>query len=125
MDMARRTSKHRPAQGRKLTDLRVAAGLSQAELAKLVGTHPSNVGFWELSDKPPRSDMLPSLAKALGVKIEDILSENGSKLKSVKAGPKGKLKTLFDEVSDLPRRQQEKIIEFVSAFVKQYKQGNA
>jgi hypothetical protein len=30
---------------------------------------------------------------------------------------------VFEEVSKLPRRQQEKIIEFVSAFVNQYKQS--
>jgi len=30
---------------------------------------------------------------------------------------------VFEDVSRLPRRQQEKIVEFVSAFVKQYEQG--
>jgi hypothetical protein len=32
----------------------------------------------------------------------------------------GKVRKLFEEVSRLPRRQQEKVVEFVSAFVKQY-----
>ena len=120
--MARKLNRKRPVQGAHLASLRNAAGLSQAELARLIGTNPSNVAFWELSDKPPRSDMLPKLAKALGVKIDDILTENGSGLRAVKAGPKGKVRTLFEEVSALPRRQQDKVVEFVSAFVKQYKE---
>jgi hypothetical protein len=40
-------------------------------------------------------------------------------------GPKGKLQKIFEETATLPRRQQEKIAEFVAAFVNQYKQEQA
>jgi hypothetical protein len=40
-----------------------------------------------------------------------------------KAGPTGKVQKVFEEVSGLPRRQQEKIIEFVTAYVRQYQQS--
>jgi hypothetical protein len=32
-----------------------------------------------------------------------------------------KVRNLFEEVSELPRRQQDKVVEFVSALVEQYK----
>src|SRR6185503_3765160 len=48
-----------------LVALRKAAGLSQAELAKLVRVSPKTIGFWETSPIPPRSDVLPLLARAL------------------------------------------------------------
>jgi hypothetical protein len=40
-------------------------------------------------------------------------------------GPTGKARRLFEAVSKLPRRQQEKIAEFVEAFVNQHTTGKA
>jgi transcriptional regulator with XRE-family HTH domain len=120
-DMGRKLTRPRPSQGAKLSRLRQEAGLSQYDLAHLIGVTQSSVAFWELSDKPPRSDVLPKLAKALGVRIEDIL--NGAVSLKGKRGPKGKLRKLFDEVSNLPRRQKEQVIEFVSAFVEKQRHG--
>ena len=36
-------------------------------------------------------------------------------------GPVRKVRKLFEGVSELPRRQQDKVVEFVSALVEQYK----
>ena len=120
-DMGRKLSRPRPSQGARLARLRQEAGLSQYELARLIGVTQSSVAFWELNDRPPRSEVLPKLAKALGVRIEDLLNGNVS-LKGSR-GPKGKLRKLFEEVSNLPRNQQQKVIEFVSAFVSQQKRS--
>lgn len=113
--MGRKLTRRRPAQGTKLAALRKAAGLSQYELADLVRVSQSAIAFWEVSNTPPRSSALPKLAKALGVKVENLLNGNTSLNKT--RGPKGKLRRLFEEVSKLPRGQQAKVIEFVSAFV--------
>ena len=58
----RHLAKPRPKQAARLVALRKAAGLSQAELAKLVRVSPKTIGFWETSAVPPRSDVLPLLA---------------------------------------------------------------
>lgn len=117
--MARKLTKTRPRQGARIAALRQNAGLSQAELARLIGESQQNIAFWELSDKPPRSDILIPMAKTLGVSVEDLLTDK--KINQKRGGPVGKLRKTFDEVSSLPRRQQEKIIEFVSALILQYK----
>ena len=117
--MPRQLSKQRPRQGARLAELRKAAGLSQTELARLVGESQQNIAFWEQSEKPPRSDVLLNLAKVLGVSVEKLLTDE--EVRPKRGGPVGKVQKLFDEVSDLPRRQQEKVVEFVSAFVNQYK----
>jgi len=57
------------------------------------------------------------------VSIQALLSENGVVAIKKKGGPNGKLRRIFEEASSLPRRQQEKIAEFISAFVNQYKQS--
>ena len=119
--MAGRLKRPRPKQGERLLRLRQAAGLTQEELAELIGESQSNIAFWEQSDKPPRSDILPKMAEALGVGVESLL--DGNSRPERKGGPTGKVHKVFEEVSQLPRRQQEKIIEFVSAFVNQYKQS--
>jgi transcriptional regulator with XRE-family HTH domain len=118
--MPRKLSKPRPKQGEHLFQLRREAGISQKELAEIIGETQQNVAFWEQADKPPRSDVLPKMAKALGVKIEDILNVAGEIPK--KNGPIGRLQTLFEEASRLPRRQQEKLMDFIVAFVGHYKQ---
>jgi len=119
----RRTERERPAQGRRLVELRKEAGLSQYELAEMIGEPQPNIAYWELSDKPPRSDVLHKLADALGVSIPELLSINGRKVVvSNSTRPAGKLRQLFNDVSRLPRRQQEHIVRWVSAFVRQYEE---
>jgi transcriptional regulator with XRE-family HTH domain len=101
---------------------REAAGLSVRELAKQIGESHTNVSYWERSGQIPRSDVLAPMAKALGVTVHDLLGEP-------KPGravtPGGKLGQVFDQVSKLPRRQQDKIIEVVRALVAQRANGNA
>jgi transcriptional regulator with XRE-family HTH domain len=101
-----------------------AAGLSQYELAAMHNVLQSNVSFWEQCEKPPRSDVLPALAEALGVGIADLLNVNGEIVRARSGGkPPGKLRKVFEDVSRLPRRQQEHIVRVVSALVMQYEQG--
>jgi transcriptional regulator with XRE-family HTH domain len=83
----------------------------------------SNVAFWEQSKKPPRSDLLPKMAEVLGVDVVDLLNTNGRRVTVQRSSrPLGKLRKVFDDVSRLPRRQQEHIAKVVSALVMQYEQ---
>jgi transcriptional regulator with XRE-family HTH domain len=92
----------------RLRELRERAGLSLRELARQIGEDHSNVGFWERSGKIPRSDVLAPMAKTLGVTVEELLGEPRPKRV---AKPGGKLGQVFESVSRLPRRQQEKIVD--------------
>jgi len=98
-----------------LRALREAAGLSQRELARLIGQEQSNVRYWETSGTLPRSDVLMPMAKALGVTVEELLGHAPSRKRT--GPPPGKLGQLFDNVARLPRRQQEKIIELLEPYV--------
>lgn len=117
--MGRKLRKPRPAQAARLVALRKDAGLSQAELARLVGEPQANIAFWERTDKPPRSDVLPKLADALGVRIEDLLDIHAPPVR--RPSPAGQIQRTFEEVRKLPRSQQRKILETVVALVEQYK----
>jgi transcriptional regulator with XRE-family HTH domain len=121
--MSRRHSKQRPRQGARLAELRQAAGLSQAELARAIGVPQQNVGYWELSDKPPRSDVLPALARVLGVSVESLLSPSSPFDAARRPGPRGRLLKTFEAAASLPRSQQLLVEQFVSTLLAQRKAG--
>jgi len=93
------------------------------QLAGKIGVHHSNIAFWELSGTPPRGEVLPKMAHALGVSVDALLGVTPPKPKRQAA--KGRLQYVFEAASKLPRRQQEKVAEFVGAFVKQHANGDA
>lgn len=123
--MGRPLTKSRPKQGAHLAALRKAAGLTQAELAEAVGVPQGNIAYWETCSKPPRSDVLPQLAKVLGVRVEDLLGEPRSKSSppplSATSGPISQLQRTFEEVRKLPRSKQRKVVEVVAALLQQYR----
>jgi DNA-binding XRE family transcriptional regulator len=56
--------------------LRVAAGLTQEELAGRMGCDTSTIGQIEASTRPGmQTRTVVALAKALGVKVDDLLAE--------------------------------------------------
>jgi transcriptional regulator with XRE-family HTH domain len=99
----------------RLRTLREAAGLSLRELARLIDEHPSNVSFWERTGKTPKSEVLVSMASALGITVEELLGEK----KPRKMGPSGRALKSFEQVSHLPRSQQKKILDVVDALLAQ------
>lgn len=114
----RACKKDRPPLARHLTELRQAAGLTQIQLAERIGVHHSSIAFWELSGTPPRGEVLPKMADALSVSIDTLLGVTPPKPKRQAA--RGRLQRVFEDASKLPRRQQDKVAEFVEAFVAQH-----
>jgi transcriptional regulator with XRE-family HTH domain len=122
--MGRRATRNKSIQGAHLAALRKSAGLSQAALAKAVGVPQPSIAFWEFADRPPRSDILPALALALGVSVEEILTPGSKPSNSFsKPGPKGRLQKAFEAVSSLPKRQQEVLLQFIESAVSHRKVG--
>ncbi len=103
--------------GDHLKALREKRGLSVRELGRMVGVTHSNILFWESTGRLPRAEMLMPLAEALGVSVEQVLGKKPSRVVS----PGGKVRQVFDEVSKLPRRQQEQIVKVVNALLAQAK----
>lgn len=103
------------AEKSRLRRLREAAGISVRELARQVDESPTNVSYWERSGQIPRSDVLLPIAKALGVTVEELLGEPRPRRA---VSPGGKLGSLVVQISKLPRRQQEKVIENAETYLR-------
>jgi transcriptional regulator with XRE-family HTH domain len=113
----------RPPQGARLLALRNAAGLTQIELAKLLDVPQANIAFWEWSEKPPRGEVLPKMAKIFGVRVDDLLVAAERK-PARRSGPVGKLQRVFEQASSLPRTKQELVVQFVATLVEQHKKAS-
>ena len=59
----------------RLRMLREKAGISQEQVAEAVGVSATAVYRWEADLRQPQISDLPSIAKALGVKVRTLLPE--------------------------------------------------
>ena len=113
--MGRPAKLPQPEYGKHLAELRKSAGLSQSKLADLLTTRQSTVASWEYSDSPPKGSVLPDLAIALNVSLDVLLRVQP--LSASHPGPASKIEKLFSEVSQLPRRKQQRIATVIEALL--------
>src|SRR5262245_10109440 len=72
----------------RLKELREAAKLTQAELAKLAGTTQQAIAHWEGGHRDPSWPNVIALAAALGVKADDFNKKPGNANKRGRGRPK-------------------------------------
>lgn len=116
--------KDAPPFGRRMAMLRRQKGLSQRELGELLGATQKTVDYYERRTLNPTLDVIQKVAEALEVSPAQLIGDGTGLMKtSRKTGPTSKVQKAFEVVSTLPRRQQEKIIDVVTAMVRQYEQS--
>lgn len=59
--------------GEKIKAARIAAHMTQADLAKILGVAYQNIGQWESGKRNPKLDTIAKISKALNVRIEDLM----------------------------------------------------
>lgn len=64
--------------GDELARLRRDRGLTQVELARIVGCDPTEIARWEARTHWPRAERLVQLALALGVRVEDLATKEAA-----------------------------------------------
>lgn len=94
-------------------DAQQRAGLSQGDVAAKMEVSQQVVAAWERKAKALRTDTLVKLASILNVSADELLGIKPAR----QSGPTGRVRQVFDAVAALPRRQQQKIVDVVEAFV--------
>ena len=115
MPKGRPSLRERPPFGERVFLARQALGLSQAETAARLGLTQSGYAAWERDPVALRPEQIGQLASVLEVTAEQLLG--GEPIKRAVSAPAGRARQLFDAVSKLPRRQQEKIFDIIQPFV--------
>ena len=97
--------------GARVKALREAAGLTQEQVAGQLGITQASYALWERRNVALTADQLAKLAGILGVSADELLL--GAARKSPRGGPMGKARRVFEEVSQLPRNRQQRIVSVV------------
>lgn len=106
--------------GERIASLREAAGLSQQQLADKIGVNQQMIAYWERRSVTLRPDQLSSLADTLNTSVDSLLGKTAPKARG--SGPVGKARQIFEAVSRLPRKQQEKVFDVLQPFIKEHLQ---
>lgn len=61
-----------------IKELRKSAGLTQIQLGQQVGVGQASVSEWEAGTQMPRVELLPTLAKVLGVTIDKLFTSESA-----------------------------------------------
>jgi len=97
--------------GARVKALREATGLTQEQVAGQLGITQASYALWERRNVALTAEQLGKLAAALGVTADELVF--GAPRKSTRGGPTGKARRVFEEVSQLPRSRQQRILNTV------------
>jgi transcriptional regulator with XRE-family HTH domain len=97
--------------GERLYAARLHAGLSQVQVADRLKIRQPSYAAWERQAISLRPEFIPQLASLLNVSVEHLLGCDSKPNRQ--SGPIGKARAIFEEVSKLPRHQQQHILRYV------------
>lgn len=61
--------------GEKIKELRLESGLSQLNLAKIIGVSQKAIDYWERNVNEPKASYIISLVKYFGITFDDFFAE--------------------------------------------------
>lgn len=102
--------------GERIAALRKARGLTQVQLAELLDVSQQQVVSFEKGRRRVPVSTLPTLSKALGVSIEELVA---SEVKPAKRGPTPKLQHQLELLQGLPRSKQRFVSEMLDTVLQQ------
>jgi transcriptional regulator with XRE-family HTH domain len=111
MNVGRPPKFRRSPFGERLLAARQQAGLSQIQLAGKLGITQQTYAGWDRRTTALKPESISKLAEVLNVSVDYLLGhENG---RNRRGGPVGKARRIFEEVSQLPRHRQQRILGIV------------
>jgi transcriptional regulator with XRE-family HTH domain len=107
------------AMGARITLLRKTQGITQAQLAELLGVSQQTVQAYEVGRRRIQVSALPLVARALSVSLEELLGEGKPAARS-KRGPTPKWEQQIEAIAKLPRARQRFVSEMLDTVLAQH-----
>ncbi len=103
--------------GKKLTEVRKRKGISQAELARMVGTKAPVIGRYEREEAKPSIEVATNIAQLLEVSLDYLVGNTELELD---------VKTLrrVEDISKMSTEEKDKIFMVVDALIRDFKLRN-
>ncbi|AYB62294.1 helix-turn-helix transcriptional regulator [Ralstonia solanacearum] len=102
--------------GERLAALRKAAGFTQVELAAELGISQRMVAYYESPQAAPPANLLPAIATALGVSIDELFGR-GSKRRLVKQDGDSRLRRRLLAIEKLDPAEKRQVLQLIDAFI--------
>ena len=101
--------------GPRLAELRKAAGISQTALAAEVGISQRMMAYYESPAAQPTANLLPAIARALGVSIETLLGVETSKRRAKASDTR--LQRRLQQIEKLSPQERRQILQMLDALI--------
>lgn len=101
--------------GERIARLRIERGYSQRELAKETGISHRMIAYYEKQAQHPPTHVMPVMAKALGVSIDQLFG-----LEKIKIDEKNKdmrLWSRFSQIEKLDTKEKRQVIQLLDTFI--------
>jgi transcriptional regulator with XRE-family HTH domain len=102
--------------GQRLASLRKAAGFTQIELAAELGISQRMVAYYESPPATPPANLLPQIAAALGVSIDELFGV-GAKRRLVKQDGDSRLRRRLLAIEKLDVADKRQVLQLLDAFI--------
>lgn len=103
--------------GTRVADLRRSQNITQVEMAATLGVSQQTINSYEVGRRRIPVSALPTLARALGVSLEELFGDDAAAAK--KRGPAPKLQQQIERIQQLPRAKQRFVIEMLDTVLAQ------
>jgi len=108
--------------GQRIALFRKTQDLTQQQLAKILAISQQTLAHYEVGRLRVAVAMLPLLANALSVSVEELIEEQVTGTPS-KRGPIPKLQKQIEQVSLLPRTKQKFVMDMLDTVINQQSAG--
>jgi transcriptional regulator with XRE-family HTH domain len=102
--------------GERLAGLRKAAGFTQVELAAELGISQRMIAYYESPTATPPANLLPQIATALGVSIDEMFGV-GNKRRLVKQDGDSRLRRRLLAIEKLDVADKRQVLQLLDAFI--------
>ena len=103
--------------GARLAALRKAAGFTQVELAAELGISQRMAAYYESPRATPPANLLPAIARALSVSIDDLYGHAPPKKRLVKQEGDSRMRRRLLAIDKLDAADKRQVLQVIDAFI--------